>query len=381
MQVVANEFYQRKEIKDIVAYLHLALNPADDVAFARMVSTPLRSVEVQPRPPARLRRARRSRSRRRLRADALADIRTRKGLTEFAGLLGELSSARDLDAAVAFNLVLESIDVGAGWRRWTTEPDLRPRSDVENSPPSRRTTVLATPRASSGACEEVALVADADGGAAAEDAVKLAALHARKRLGPFVAIAGVGTNCSRERAVEAEPAVAIERASLLRRHLGPGASCSDLPHVRELLRGGRPRCPRAARAPRRRRRRVRAGRRKRALGAFDGSSGAGAGLAVGDLVIHHPGRGTIEQLAGAGINARGRSSSPRRNASSCSPVLLLEPRGVSEGGGRRPRRRTRGSCARSGAPRGSVERTASRPSPGLCGAGGGVSGPRPRALA
>ena len=46
-------------------------------------------------------------------------------------------------------------------------------------------------------------------------------------------------------------------------------------------------------------------REEEALGAFDASSGAGAGLAVGDLVIHpHFGRGTIEQLAGAGINAR-----------------------------------------------------------------------------
>jgi DNA helicase-2/ATP-dependent DNA helicase PcrA len=37
-------FYERKEIKDTLAYLRLVLNPADDVAFRRAVQTPARGI-------------------------------------------------------------------------------------------------------------------------------------------------------------------------------------------------------------------------------------------------------------------------------------------------------------------------------------------------
>jgi len=44
-QVVSGlEFYQRKEIKDILAYLHLLNNPQNDVAFLRIVNTPPRGI-------------------------------------------------------------------------------------------------------------------------------------------------------------------------------------------------------------------------------------------------------------------------------------------------------------------------------------------------
>jgi DNA helicase-2/ATP-dependent DNA helicase PcrA len=44
-QVVGSlQFYARKEIKDVVAYLKLAANPADDVSFRRVVNTPARGI-------------------------------------------------------------------------------------------------------------------------------------------------------------------------------------------------------------------------------------------------------------------------------------------------------------------------------------------------
>lgn len=38
------EFYQRKEIKDVLAYLHLVNNPAHDVALTRVINTPTRGI-------------------------------------------------------------------------------------------------------------------------------------------------------------------------------------------------------------------------------------------------------------------------------------------------------------------------------------------------
>jgi len=44
-QIVGSvQFYERKEIKDLLAYLKLAANPADDVGFRRVVNTPSRSI-------------------------------------------------------------------------------------------------------------------------------------------------------------------------------------------------------------------------------------------------------------------------------------------------------------------------------------------------
>ena len=37
-------FYQRKEIKDAIAYFRLAVNPADNEAFIRVINYPLRGI-------------------------------------------------------------------------------------------------------------------------------------------------------------------------------------------------------------------------------------------------------------------------------------------------------------------------------------------------
>ena len=42
--VKALEFYQRREVKDLLAYLHLVNNPSDNVAFERIVNVPSRKI-------------------------------------------------------------------------------------------------------------------------------------------------------------------------------------------------------------------------------------------------------------------------------------------------------------------------------------------------
>ena len=42
--VKALEFYQRREVKDVIAYLHLINNPSDNVAFERVVNVPSRKI-------------------------------------------------------------------------------------------------------------------------------------------------------------------------------------------------------------------------------------------------------------------------------------------------------------------------------------------------
>ena len=58
-QVVGGvSFYERQEVKDVLAYLNLMANPKDDLAFARVVNVPPRGLgktsldHLRPRPRA-----------------------------------------------------------------------------------------------------------------------------------------------------------------------------------------------------------------------------------------------------------------------------------------------------------------------------------------
>ena len=321
-QVVAGlEFYQRKEIKDVVAYLRLALNPADDVAFVRVVNTPSRGVGDTSLARLASFAAERGLSLSAALRDPLAleaiRGRAKKGLAVFAELMEELAPARELDAAVALDLVLEAIDVD----RWMAELD-DGTSTVDRAANVEELRAFAADYDSRqpdgklrGMLEEVALVADTDAYEGDEDRVKLMTLHACKGLEfPFVVIAGAEDELlPHERAVdEAEdPDIAIEEERRLF-YVGITRAMKRLliTHTtfRSFYGGGRPTLPSrylrelpegdvAGVGPEE--------REEEALGAFDPAEGTGAGLTVGELVQHpHFGRGRIEALAGAGINAR-----------------------------------------------------------------------------
>ena len=321
-QVVARlEFYQRTEIKDVIAYLRLALNPADDVAFVRVVNTPSRGVGDTSLARLASFAAERGLSLSAALQDPLAleaiRGRAKKGLAAFAELMEELAPARELDAAVALDVVLEAIDVD----RWMAELD-DGTSTVDRAANVEELRAFAADYDSRqpdgklrGMLEEVALVADTDAYEGDEDRVKLMTLHACKGLEfPFVVIAGAEDELlPHERAVDEaeEPGTAIEEERrLVYVEITPAMQRLLITHTtfRSFYGGGRPTLPSrylrelpegdvAGVGPEE--------REEDALGAFEPSEGSGAGLTVGELVQHpHFGRGRIEALAGAGINAR-----------------------------------------------------------------------------
>ena len=87
-------FYERREIKDALAYVRLAVNPADDVAFRRAIQTPVRG--IGPATLARLDEARAGRALLAVADDPPAALsgKPRRALEEFAALIRGLADRR-----------------------------------------------------------------------------------------------------------------------------------------------------------------------------------------------------------------------------------------------------------------------------------------------
>lgn len=108
--VGAVQFYERKEVKDVLAYLKLLANPADDVAFRRIVNTPSRGVgDSTLAVVEELGRSRglplRDAATRAL-EEGLLPGRSARELRAFLNLLGEFAG---MAAAVVPNLLLEHL--------------------------------------------------------------------------------------------------------------------------------------------------------------------------------------------------------------------------------------------------------------------------------
>jgi DNA helicase-2/ATP-dependent DNA helicase PcrA len=108
-------FYERREIKDIVAYLRLAVNPADDVAFRRAIAAPSRGVGKATLD--RLADAARARGVSLLAAsaEAPADLtgKARRALDDFARLIARLAERR---ATVALPAFIDEVAIASGYR-------------------------------------------------------------------------------------------------------------------------------------------------------------------------------------------------------------------------------------------------------------------------
>jgi len=191
------EFFQRKEIRDLIAYLKLLMNPNDQVAFARIANVPTRGIGEKSmgnllgwssdRRVGILEAASSE--------EALALIRGRakKGLAEVGALYQEMEPYREGPAGEAITKLLSELDVG----RWLSEANDGREEERETN--VREFEVFAEqydredPEGGlRGFLEHVSLVSDVDGMDDDADKVTLMTLHAAKGLEfPIVFIAGM----------------------------------------------------------------------------------------------------------------------------------------------------------------------------------------------
>jgi DNA helicase-2/ATP-dependent DNA helicase PcrA len=324
-QIVAGtEFYQRREIKDLIAYLRLLCNPADNEACRRALGVPSRGIGEKSlddlaswaadRRVSLLRACASEEARSRIRG------RARAALQAFAELIEQLSALSKGPASDAMLTVIARID----YMKWIEQN--AEREDVDRAANVEELVTHATRYDAQspegglrGFLQDVALVSDADGLDQHQPKVALMTMHAAKGLEfPVVFIAGLeegllpharsigdGWESVDRAGIEEERRlcfVGITRAqesltlthARVRRHFGqekyaePSRFLAELPD--ELVDGAR--------------------------GDADGGDVLGdyiaetvredvPALRVGDTVEHdHFGRGCVEILQGRGVNAR-----------------------------------------------------------------------------
>jgi DNA helicase-2/ATP-dependent DNA helicase PcrA len=201
-------FYQRREVKDVLAYLRLVLNPADTVSLGRVINVPPRGLGQKTL--SELDRAAKQLGlppyevARRL-ADETPEpagpplmpavaVRSRNALVQFARLVEDLRErSRELPLSELLDLLLERTayrdylrdGTEAGEERWQNVQELRVKAtDFDDLGPEQGLAAF---------LEEVSLVQDVDDlEFGTGDAVTLITLHAAKGLEyPYVFILGL----------------------------------------------------------------------------------------------------------------------------------------------------------------------------------------------
>jgi DNA helicase-2/ATP-dependent DNA helicase PcrA len=190
--VGGTKFYERKEIRDSVAYLRLTVNPSDDAALERIINVPARG--ISPRSVDTIRSVARSRGTSMLNVILQVDdeqlgigeaLNTRavKSVRAFADLMERLiEQSIVLSTVELLDLTLERSgykrlvqeDKERGEERWDNILELRgSASNYEGPEPRERLIEF---------LENVALVSDIDSLEEDEDAITLITLHQAKGL-------------------------------------------------------------------------------------------------------------------------------------------------------------------------------------------------------
>ena len=329
------EFYQRKEIRDLLSYLQLLANPQDDIAFRRAVAAPARGIGA--RSLEILSEAARNQGRSLLACagdpEVLSTIRgrARNSLAAFAGMMEEQSGLLADRVGEALERLIEEIDYesyllglsdGSGEDRvenveeWVSNAHAYDQSEDAGG--------------LRGFLEEVALVSETDDGVTADGEndrgrVTLMTLHSAKGLEfPLVCVVGLEDGLlPHARALEEGDGGESEERRLLYVGMTRAMRKLVLSHAETRQQFGERTWRQPSRFldeidPQTMEHGTADLDEESALGTWD--AGQAPELAEGDRVHHeHFGSGVIERLSGSGANARATV----RFANAGTKVLLL----------------------------------------------------------
>ncbi len=200
--VGATRFYERKEIKDVLAYLRVLHNPYDGVGLMRIINVPPRAIgkttvgslvrwaaEMGVPPYAALQILLEDEGR----GAAPFGARARRALTDFVSMIEDLTRARhELNLLELLDLLLERAGYAAHVQDGTDEGQIRWENILELRTVARDYADLPVETALTTFLEEVALVSDVDNLDDRVDAPTLLTLHSAKGLEfPVVFVVGM----------------------------------------------------------------------------------------------------------------------------------------------------------------------------------------------
>jgi DNA helicase-2/ATP-dependent DNA helicase PcrA len=191
-------FYERREVKDVLAYLRVLQNPQDDIALKRILNVPTRGIgdTTVSALTEQAQALNRSLWDTVMEAHLIESLqpRARKALTAFAALILELRALRDRSAVTALTqAVLERTGyLSALEQERTIEAQARAENVRELLTVTTEFDATAEDRSLSAFLEQVSLVSDLDSLDTGADAVTMMTLHAAKGLEfPVVFLAGM----------------------------------------------------------------------------------------------------------------------------------------------------------------------------------------------
>ncbi|MCA9332612.1 ATP-binding domain-containing protein, partial [Candidatus Saccharibacteria bacterium] len=193
-QIVGGQkFYDRKEIKDILAYLRLLYQPADSVSFERIVNVPTRGIGAktletflswQRESGISIQQALEE-----VDNVSLLSPRAKKNLFEFGALLRMLREQMD---EVALPVLLDSLIRRIEYIEFINDGTVQGESRVENVKELMSVAVSYQEVGLDGFLEEISLVSDLDNAKFSSDLVTLMTVHSAKGLEfPIVFMTGM----------------------------------------------------------------------------------------------------------------------------------------------------------------------------------------------